>query len=117
LENFTEKSAESIRQDFHSTILIANLETIVTQQADQQLLAKETELAQTVNSAVSFNTIKHKIVDLLYSDIPIDTVLAKMHALFLTNPLTTHRLRPKKTRKTSLSKQLNHYRRKYKTAF
>ena len=39
-ENFTGKTAESVRQDFYSTILISNLESVLTEETNQELEQK-----------------------------------------------------------------------------
>lgn len=41
---------------------------------------------QQVNRGVSFHAIQSEALNLLSGDLPIDTVLKKLHALFLTNP-------------------------------
>ena len=51
LENFTGKSAESIRQDFHSTIYVCALEAILTSEAEETLRQKATKHSQKVNKA------------------------------------------------------------------
>ena len=57
LENFSGKSAISVRQDFYAAIFIAGLESILTQEADLKLAkkSKDNVLNQTVNNMVSFN--------------------------------------------------------------
>ena len=48
--------------------------------------AKTTVHAQTVNRAVSFNAIKHRALDLLFSDMDPATLCQQLTTLFLTNP-------------------------------
>ena len=69
LENFSGLGAEAVRQDFHATVYLTGLETLLTEAVQAQLDAKETRHPQTVNRAVSFNAIKHHALDLLWSDL------------------------------------------------
>ena len=69
LENFSGLEAEAIRQDFHATVYLTGLESILTEAAQTRLDAKETRHPQTVNRAVSFNAIKHHALDLLSSNL------------------------------------------------
>ena len=86
LENFSGNGAEAVRQDFHATVYLTGLETILTGAAQAQLDAKETRHPQTVNRAVSFNAIKHHALDLLWSDLDTQPLIKRLTALFLTHP-------------------------------
>lgn len=55
LENFTGIGAEAVRQDFHATVYLSGLESLLTDTAQAMLDAKDTKYPQTVNRAVSFN--------------------------------------------------------------
>ncbi|NEX23808.1 IS4 family transposase, partial [Thiorhodococcus mannitoliphagus] len=68
LENFSGLGAEAVRQDFHAAVYLTGLEAILTAEAQTALDAKTTPHAQTVNRAVSFNAIKDRALDLLFSD-------------------------------------------------
>ncbi len=59
LENFTGLSVESVYQDFHSSVFLSGLESILTQDAQAQLDAKTVKNPQPVNRMVSFNTMKN----------------------------------------------------------
>ena len=75
-----------MRQDFHATVYLSGLETILTADAQAALDAKEVRHPQTVNRAVSFNAIKNAAFDLLAGDLATGPLLEKLTALFLTNP-------------------------------
>lgn len=117
LENFTGTCVEAINQDFHVTVYLSGLESLLTDAAQAQLTAKKTKYPQTVNRAVSFNTIKNYALDLLFSDMNTDLLLEKLTALFLTNPILArpHRNPPRK--KTSASGLLNFHKRQKKHCF
>jgi hypothetical protein len=98
LENFTGIGVEAIKQDFYATVYLSGLESLLTDAAQAQLDAKNTQYPQIVNRAVSFNAIKNQALDLLFSDMETDPLLEKLTALFLTNPCLerNHRNPPRK---------------------
>ena len=117
LENFTGKTVESIRQDFHATIYITGLESILTNDAEEQLSQKSTQHEYHVNKMVSFNVIKNEVIDLLYHESDIDVLLKKLTRLFLKNPSCTRKNRKVPRRKRSDRNLLNHHRRLKKICF
>ena len=84
IDNFTGKRVEAVYQDFYSTIFISGWETILTYDANLELENRETKNKLKVNKAVSFHTIKNKVI-MLMNDPPED-IQEKMLALFLKNP-------------------------------
>ena len=105
LENFSGTGSEAVRQDFHAAVYLTGLEAILTVEAQTTLDAKTTVHAQTVNRAVSFNAIKHRALDLLFSDMDTATLCQQLTALFLTNP-TLDRPQRNPPRQTSSSRAL-----------
>ncbi len=86
-EHFSGKSAESVRQDFFSTIFLTNLESIVSKRPEDVLGGKTgNRYPQKVNKNVSFNALKYKAYELLASDEDIETTLERLERLFLMNP-------------------------------
>lgn len=112
LENFTGLSVEAVRQDLHATILLSNLESILTQPAQEQLRQKSNTLLhrQQVNHAVSFHALKSQLFSLLLSAEPVGEVLPKLHRLFLDNPVS-YRASRKVPRKKSSGWRSYHYQR------
>jgi len=99
LENFTGKSAESVYQDFYSSVYLTGLEAMLTESAQCFLSRKETRYPQHVNRSVSFNAIKNKALDILFDEEQDnDEALAELERLFLTNPTCSrsHRLVPRR---------------------
>ncbi len=101
LENFSGTGAEAVRQDFHATVYLTGLESILTETAQAQLDAKEPRHPQTVNRAVSFNAIKHHALDLLWSNLDTPPLIERLTALFLTNPTCARPQRRPPRQKTS----------------
>jgi len=117
LENFTGTGAEAVRQDFHATVYLSGLESILTATAQGQLDAKEVRHPQVVNRAVSFNAIKNEALELLLGKQETKPLLEQLTALFLTNPTLLRKGR-NPPRKTSSSRALlNYHRREKKHCF
>jgi len=102
LENFSGLTVEAILQDIHAAVFLSNLESVVTREAAAQLpkagdggRRHETKL----NKAVTFHTLKSRVMDLLIGKEPVEEVLAELTELFLANPVTIrpNRNPPRKT--------------------
>lgn len=118
LENFTGKSSESVRQDFFSTIMVSNYESVMTADAQEVLDSKKNnKYKQKINKSVSFNIIKNNVIELFYNygDKP-DKLLKKMDKMFLMNPSP---IRDKREfeRNTSARKALGFHKRQKKVVF
>jgi len=119
LENFSGHTAEAVRQDFHSTVLLCNLESILTASTDAMLQAQCSahEHPKQVNRAVSFHAIKHELLPLLYSDIPTAQVIAKLQSWFAGAPVSVRPRRKVPRPKFSFARSYNFLRRIKKTVF
>lgn len=117
LENFTGRTVDSIKQDFHATIYITGLESLLTDQAEERLSQKITKHEYHVNKAVAFNAIKNQVIDLLYHESDIDCLLEKLTKLFLKNPSCTRKNREVPRRKSSDRVLLNYHKRLKKICF
>lgn len=117
LENFTGTGAEAVKQDFHATVYLSGLESLLTDTAQAQLDAKETKYPQSVNRAVSFNAIKNQALDLLLGDQKTEPLLARLTALFLTSPCLERNDRNPPRNKTSARGLLDFMKRQKKHCF
>jgi len=118
LENFSGLSAEAVRQDFHASVLLTGMESILTDDAEETLAKKVLKNTQKVNKAVSFHTIKHQAFEILLGDESnIDLLLKRLTELFLQNP-TIERLgrNPPRT-KASSRKSLDYHKRRRKLCY
>jgi hypothetical protein len=90
LENFSGQTPEAVRQDFHATVLLCNLESMLTADTATALQEQAGDGAQPrqINRAVSFHAIKHELLPLLYSDLPVEQVVAKLQAWFAGAPVS-----------------------------
>jgi len=118
LENFTGKTVESVRQDFYSTVFISGLESVLIENAQEKLTAKDGQnrYHQAVNKAVSFNTIKNHVLHLFCKDQDSETLLEKLTELFMTAPVCERKNR-KFPRKKSMRASLNYHKRIKKIVF
>jgi hypothetical protein len=117
LENFTGTQAEAVRQDFHSSVYLTGLESILTDAAQKQLDSKKTKYPQSVNRSVSFNAIKNHAFDLLLEDTETNDIEEKLTALFLTNPTISRKHRNPPRKKSSARRLLNFHKRQKKHCF
>lgn len=120
LENFTGKTVESVKQDFYATILISNVESELTQDAQEILnLKNDNKHQQKVNKAVSFNAIKQKAYDLFFAtdDIEYDDLIAQLQNIFLMNPVPIRPNRKPHRQKHSPRRSLRFHKYHKKHAF
>jgi hypothetical protein len=103
LENFTGRTVESVQQDVHATILVSNMETVLTRPAQRQLAARNSQrqYPAQVNRAVSFHAIKSHIIELLLGKQPTAEVVQQLEKLFSSNPVTVRSERRVPRRKRS----------------
>src|ERR1017187_2588540 len=120
LENFSGRTAEAVRQDVQAAVLLANLESVLSEPAQAALNGLSTTATQTrqVNRSNSYHALKDQVLDLLYRDIPAPTVINKLMRLFKGSPVA---LRPNRNvprrRKPSFHRSYHFQRRVKKTVF
>jgi hypothetical protein len=93
IENFTGLAAESVLQDFHSSVFLTGLEAVFSQDANEKLQSKDTKLDYQVNKAVSFNALKARAFEIIMSTRPLDEIIEELDTLFLTNPTAIRKQR------------------------
>ena len=101
LENFSGKTANSVKQDYYGTMLIANIESEITGDVDEELAKKrDNKYSQKVSKAVSFNSIKNEVFNLLLtSKEDSDIFVKQLQELFHKNaiPIRPNRSFPRKS--------------------
>lgn len=119
LENFSGQTPEAVRQDFHATLLLCNLESVLTGPTDAALqdASSDHEHPKQVNRAVSFHALKHELLPLLYSAEPIETVIEKLQLWFRGSPVSVRPERDVPRRKLSLPRSYHFQRHVKKTVF
>ena len=121
LENFTWKSVESVNQDLFSSIFVSNYETVMTIKTNIELEKRHIERwtvnKQKVNKQVSFNTIKNRVIELLFSNKPLDKMFEEIDQLFLLNPTIIRPWRKAERTNTSPRQSFNYHKRAKKHNF
>ena len=107
---FSGHSAESVRQDFYATIFLTGLESLLSEQAQAYLDAKQGQYRQRVNKAVSYHAIKHEAIDLFYRTEDVDELLEKLTRLLTSTPVLVRPGR-KYERKRRAARHRLHYHR------
>lgn len=103
IDNFSGKSYDAVMQDFYATLYISGLETLLTEEANEELASKPTKYLHKVNKAISFHTIKNKIVLLIF-EMPRGFEL-QIKDLLLQNPTLVRPDREKPPRNNSPTNQ------------
>lgn len=120
LENFSGRTVEAVRQDVQAAVLLANLESLLSEPAQAALDQENTPATQRrqVNRAVAYHALKDQVLDLLYRDIPIPVVIHKLLGLFSGSPVA---VRPDRKvpprRRFSFPRSYHFQRRVKKTVF
>jgi len=119
LENFSGQTTEAVRQDFHSTLLLCNVETVLTGPTSTALKEHSlgNEHSQQINHAVAFHALKDQLMALLYSDRPVEEVIEKLQRLFMGSPVSVRPNRKIPRRKPSLYRSYHFQRRVKKVVF
>lgn len=119
LENFSGETVEAIRQDFHAAVLLCNLETLLTQPA-QQAIEQDSRPEQDpkqINRADAYHALKDQLLPLLYSQSPAEEVVQKLQRLFLARPLSVPLDRKIPRRKQSFNRSYHFQRHVKKIVF
>lgn len=93
LENWTGQSLEAVLQDVHATVLLSNIESLLSQEVQEEL-SKEGASRKNpvqVNRAVSYHAIKERLLDLLYNDTPIDQTVSEIQNWMRANPVSVRK--------------------------
>lgn len=120
LENFSGETAEAVRQDFYAAVLLCNLESILTQSAQETLAARGAENPrqhpQQVNRANSYHALKSRLFELLESSRAPEETLVELQKMFLATPVSV-RQRGAKRNKPSPDRSYHYQKRVKKMVF
>jgi len=119
-ENFSGRTVAAIGQDVQAAVLLANLESVLSEPAQADLTARrqpETQPRQ-VNRSVSYHALKLELLDLLYREVPAEQVIHKLTGLFTGSPVAVRpdRKAPRR-RRPSLHRSYHFQRRVKKVVF
>ena len=118
LENFSGRTVEAIRQDVQAAVLLANLESVLTEPTQAALNEHSTPKTQPrqVNRANSYHALKDQVLDLLYRDIPVPVVMHKLMKLFQGSPVAVRPNRKVPRRRKPSFHRSYHFQRRVKKA-
>jgi hypothetical protein len=119
LEHCSGQTVEAVEQDFHATVLLSNVESVVIGPAQAQLAERTAGRRQPaqVNRAVSVHALKYRLIALLSSRVPAQQVLAELTAWFQANPVSVRPERQVRRREFSPSRSYHYQRRVKKIVF
>ena len=118
LENFSGQTVEAVEQDVHAALLLANLESVLSEPAQAALdhqRKPETQPRQ-VNRSNSYHAIKDQVLELLYRDVPAPTVIDKLMKLFQGDPVAVRPNRNVPRRRKPSFHRSYHFQRRVKKA-
>lgn len=100
---FTGYSEISIRQDFFCAIFISNLQSIIVNDLQEELNAKNqnTKLDYKINTNLSYGFLKNRILELLIKEASLEEVYKNLENLFLQNTIP---IRPNRNNKREVGK-------------
>ena len=89
LENFSGETLEAVRQEVHAAVLMANLESLLSEPAQAALTEQNSPAIhpRQINRANSYHALKDQVLDLLYRDVPASTVINQLMKLFKGSPV------------------------------
>jgi hypothetical protein len=116
LENFSGRTVEAIRQDVQAAVLLANLESVLSEPTQAALKEQSTPQTQPrqVNRSNSYHALKDQVLDLLYRDIPVPIVISKLMKLFKGSPVAVRPNRKVPRRRRPSFHRSYHFQRRVK---
>lgn len=119
LENWSGQTVEAVQQDVQAAVLVSNVETLLSQEAQEELSAGDAtrQYPAQVNRAVSYHALKERLLDLLWSPRPLETVLKEVQRWMQSTPVSVRPGRQVPRRPPSFHRSYHHQRHLRKTVF
>ena len=119
LENWSGQTVEAVQQDVQAAVFVSNVETLLSQPAQEALSAADAgrQYPAQVNRAVSYHALKERMLDLLWSERPVEKVLAEIQRWMQSNPVSVRPNRQVPRRPQSFHRSYHHQRHLRKTVF
>jgi hypothetical protein len=119
LENWSGQTVEAVRQDVQAAVLVSNLESLLSQEAQEQLSAGDEarQYPAQVNRALSYHALKERILDLLWSRRPLEKTLSDIQRWMQRNPVSLRPDRSPPRRRPSFHRSYHYQRNLKKTVF
>jgi len=119
LENWSGQTVEAVRQDVQAAVFVSNVESLLSQEAQEQLSAQDAgrQYPAQVNRAVSYHALKERLLDLLWSAHPLEVVLVEIQRWMRSNPVSVRPKRQLPRRPQSLNRTYHYQRNIRKSVF
>jgi len=119
LENWSGQTVEAVRQDVEAAVLVSNLESVLSQEPQEALSAQDAtrQYPAQVNRAVSYHALKERVLDLLWSQRPIQQVLEDIQRWMQSSPGSVRPDRSPPRRAQSFHRSYHYQRNLRKTVF
>ena len=93
LENWTGHTLEAVRQDTHAAVLVSNLESLLSQEVQEDLTRDDAQRQYPlhVNRAVSYHALKAHLLTLLYSSKPVAEAITEIQIWMRANPVSVRK--------------------------
>jgi len=119
LENWSGQTAEAVRQDLQAAVFVSNVESLLSQQAQEKLSARDAtrQYPAQVNRAVSYHALKERMLELLWGRQSTVVVLQEMQRWMQSNPVSVRPDRKVPRREPSSNRSYHHQRHVRKTVF
>lgn len=119
LENWSGQTVEAVRQEVQAAVFVSNLETLLSQPAQAALSAQDAgrQYPAQVNRAVSYHALKERMLDLFWSERPLEKVLEQMQRWMQSNPVSVRPQRYVPRRAQSFHRSYHHQRNLRKAVF
>ncbi len=132
LENFSGRTVAAVLQDVHAAVFLCNLESLLTQPVQSAWTerpittvrpseegATEERSSVQVNHAVGYHALKTWVLELLYSEVPVEVVLRQLRRLLAGSPVVVRadRVGPPRCKKRSYHRSYHYQRRVKKVVF
>jgi hypothetical protein len=119
LENWSGQTVAAVRQDVQAAVFLSNLESLLSQEPQEQLSAEDgaRRYPAQINRAVSYHALKERMLDLLWSQRPIEEVLEQIQRWMRSNPVSVRPDRSPPRRPQSFNRSYHYQRHLRKTVF
>lgn len=109
LEYFTGYSKTSVLQDFFCAVFISNLQSTIVNDLEQELevKTKNRKLDYKINTNLSYGFLKNRVLELLFEEGDLASVLLELETLFLKNTIP---VRPGRNNSRNIGKYRNRIR-------
>jgi DDE family transposase len=116
LENWTGQTEEAVRQDVQAAVLVSNLETLLSQEVQEELSAGDAQrqYPAQVNRSISYHALKTRIIDLLWSKSPVERAIRQIQRWMGKKPVSVNSDRKPPPRKPASPHRSYQYQRNQK---